>query len=494
MWREPRMEGLHGPRAAGDGGRWGDSGRMAYVFYDTETSGISTAFDQILQIAAIRTDEQLKETDRFNLRCRLSPYVIPHPAALRVTGMSIEAVSDPALPCHYEMMREVHRRFTAWSPATFIGYNSLAFDEHLLRQALFRTLHPPYLTNSNGNRRADALSLVQAASVFAPECLTVPVAESGRQSFKLDRLAPENGFSHENAHDALADVEATIHLARCVRDSAPGCWDRLVRFSAKAEVEDFARTEQAFLLTEFYYNRPYHMVVSAFGAEPAGGPILCLNLNVDMDWLGGLPEEQLARWVAKSPKPVRRLRANAAPCLTLLAEAPDHLLGPLTPAAALEAARRLRSDRALRGRLVGAVTANTPERAPSEHVEERIYDGFIPNADLVRMSRFHAADWPGKARIVEELEDDRLRYHGRRIVHEVRPDLLHGELRSEIDRHCSVRHLSEDPDAPWTTLAAAIAAIDEMSREDCDSLPMLRTYRSHLDDRIRQARTHIEGV
>jgi len=34
----------------------------------------------------------------------------------------------------------------------------------------------------------------------------------------LDTLAPANGFAHENAHDALADVEATIYMARLIRD------------------------------------------------------------------------------------------------------------------------------------------------------------------------------------------------------------------------------------------------------------------------------------
>jgi exodeoxyribonuclease-1 len=34
---------------------------MAYVFYDTETTGTDTTFDQILLFAAILTDDQLNE-------------------------------------------------------------------------------------------------------------------------------------------------------------------------------------------------------------------------------------------------------------------------------------------------------------------------------------------------------------------------------------------------------------------------------------------------
>ena len=34
---------------------------MRFVFYDTETTGLQTAFDQILQFAAICTDENFEE-------------------------------------------------------------------------------------------------------------------------------------------------------------------------------------------------------------------------------------------------------------------------------------------------------------------------------------------------------------------------------------------------------------------------------------------------
>ena len=109
---------------------------MPYVFYDTETTGTETAFDQILQFAAIKTDDDLNELDRFNIRCRLLPHIIPSPGALRVTHVTPAMLTDPALPSHYEMIRQIRDKLLAWSPATFIGFNSIAFDEDLLRQAL----------------------------------------------------------------------------------------------------------------------------------------------------------------------------------------------------------------------------------------------------------------------------------------------------------------------------------------------------------------------
>ena len=163
---------------------------MSFVFYDTETTGTNTNFDQILQFAAVRTDHELRELDRFEIRCHLLPYVVPSPGALQVTGLTINQLIDPDLPSHYEMVCAIKSKLDEWSPAIFIGHNSIDFDEHLLRQALYKSLHAPYLTNTNGNSRMDSLRIIQAMNLFQPGILTVPENANGLPTFKLDRLAP----------------------------------------------------------------------------------------------------------------------------------------------------------------------------------------------------------------------------------------------------------------------------------------------------------------
>ena len=152
---------------------------MALVFYDTETTGTDPFFDQILQFAAIKTDEQFNELDRFEIRCRLLPHVVPHPMAMLVTGVTAEMLTDTSLPTHYEMMCAIKQKLEEWSPAIFIGYNSLRFDEAMLRSAFYQNLLPIYLTNTNGNGRTDALQLMQASTIFSPGTLTIPLNEKG---------------------------------------------------------------------------------------------------------------------------------------------------------------------------------------------------------------------------------------------------------------------------------------------------------------------------
>jgi exodeoxyribonuclease-1 len=61
---------------------------MGFVFYDLETTGLSPAYNQPLQFAAIRTDDSFAEIERVNLRCRIAPHIIPSPQALIVTGVT----------------------------------------------------------------------------------------------------------------------------------------------------------------------------------------------------------------------------------------------------------------------------------------------------------------------------------------------------------------------------------------------------------------------
>lgn len=244
---------------------------MPFVFYDIETTGTSQHFDQILQFAAIRTDDDLRELDRFEIRSRLQPHIVPSPMALHVTGMRIEDILDPSRPSNYEMVTAIRRWLGDRCPATFLGYNSLRFDEEFLRHAFYQCLHPAYLTNTRGSSRTDALAIIRAAASLRSGLINVPLNDAGKPVFKLDRLAPANGLPHLNAHDALADVEATIHVCRIVKDGAPDLWEAFLRFSHKAVVQEFTTSEDAFVFFEFFGNRSAPNIVTRIGGSERSG-------------------------------------------------------------------------------------------------------------------------------------------------------------------------------------------------------------------------------
>ncbi len=257
---------------------------MPYVFYDTETTGTEKAFDQILQFAAIKTDDDLNELERFNIRCRLLPHIVPSPGALRVNRVTPAILADPALPSHYEMIRQIRAKLLEWSPATFIGFNSIEFDENLLRQAFFQTLHPAYLTNTNGNARSDVMRVAHAVSIYAADSITVPTDDRGRQTFRLEHLAPANGYNHDEAHEAMADVEATIFMAHLARDRAPEIWQAMDRATTKNAVKEYVSTESMFSLTDRFFGRTYSWIVTHCGQNPEyDGQLAVFDLYYDPD-------------------------------------------------------------------------------------------------------------------------------------------------------------------------------------------------------------------
>lgn len=459
---------------------------MGFVFFDVETTGLQKGFDQIVHFAAIRTDNDLNETDRFEARCRLMPHVVPHPLAITTNGLPISRLTDSALPTHYEMMRAVRAKLLDWTPSLVVGFNSIRFDEEMIRHALFQTLHDPYLTSRNNNCRGDALGLVMAAVADTPQCLIVPIGPEGRPTFRLEALAAANGLDHSMAHDALGDVRATLALARLVKDGAPEVWQRFVRFSNKASVSQFVAAEDGFLLTEFYGNEPYPAVVVVIGADPeqpANGR-LCLRLDANLDVLLALPDDALRAALSEKDGPVRRLRTNAGPVLTPLYDAPDALLGGRSVDDLEVLARRIKEDSVLCARVVAAWSASRVPYARSPYPERRTHDGFPGQSDELRRDDFHDAGWSEAVRIVEQFDDDRLRAFGLRLIYLGNRACLPEALATETERALTDRLMCED--AGGLTLAAALAETDKlllMAIADRHR-ELLSEFRGWLVDRI----------
>ena len=125
---------------------------MNYVFYDFETSGRSSDWDQIIEASAVLVNDEFQVlADPLNLRCSLKPGLVPEPYALIVNKTTPQILRKTNLS-HFELIKLLQETFTKWSTATFVGYNSINFDEEFLRKGLFKTLHEPYRSNQTINR------------------------------------------------------------------------------------------------------------------------------------------------------------------------------------------------------------------------------------------------------------------------------------------------------------------------------------------------------
>jgi DNA polymerase III epsilon subunit-like protein len=237
-----------------------DSLPESFIFYDVETTGLNPQFDQILQFAAIRTDRDFNIVDELedivDIRCNILPWVVPSPGALLKTRVMPDDLTAQSLS-FYQVMDRIQNILERWQRPrpplddkgntvdtphifsgggpVFLGYNSLKFDEEFLRNALFQSLHAPYLTHSRLSSRADVLKMLQAVHVLEPGAITIPEVYdertgTNRISFKLGDVCTANGIdlSELQAHDALADVKATIALAKLIREKAPQVFQLMI--------------------------------------------------------------------------------------------------------------------------------------------------------------------------------------------------------------------------------------------------------------------------
>lgn len=456
---------------------------MDFVFYDLETTGISPAYDQPLQFAAILTDEHFVEKRRVNIRCRLAPHILPSPQALIVTGVTPDQLTDPSLPSLFEFSQKVVALTEQWAPAIWVGYNTMKFDEEVLRQTFYQNLSPSiYATQFNGNTRFDVMTAVYAAYVRDPGLLAWPQDEAGRQSFKLDRLAPANGFNGHNAHDALGDVEATIHIARQLADRNPSLWAELLSNAHKTEVQAKLETFQ-----------PMELVLRFGGGEPrAYTGVFCgytqgnntraafFDLDAaDPSELLTASDEALFAAVDASPKIVRGVSTNKAPALLSMAEpSPEHQRRAAVIADAPEFHRRV-------GEAMAARFVDDPD-APPKPVEEMIYGEFYSNADKNLLGEFQHADWPRRQEIVSSLSDRRLRQLGNRLVAFHSPELLTAEETARFRDYLRSKWLPEaEEKTQWMTLGRAAKEITNIQEMNVADDAVIGAIREFFADRRR---------
>lgn len=449
---------------------------MAFVLYDVETSGLNKRFDQILQFGAVRTDADLIETDRFETRCRLMPHVVPSPRALHVTGMTISDATSTSRLSHYSMVCEIANKLASWTPATFLGFNSIRFDEEFLRQAFYQCLHPIFLTNRNGNTRADVLNLMRAATTLYPSVIR-PAVENGSQgNHRLGPLAVANGVAQSRAHDAEADVDAMLGLCRLVRSGAPALWSAFLRYTTKASLSEFVRDEEAFAYFDFFGTPRFMHFLTRVGVSPNDANAhYCLDLESDIDSLRALDDEALAERLSREPRPIRRLKINGAPLLYPLWDLEEAHFRDQTEEELTRRASSVLSDEEFMAALARAAAANERVYPDSEHVEQQIYGGsYISDDDAYLCSQFHALPWENRSEVIHRLRDARLKRLAMRLIYFERPDLLNEARRDATAEDIRLRRHGEGKYAlaPWTTIPQAMAEAEGMGQEISESFKL----------------------
>lgn len=431
-----------------------------FVFYDTETTGTNIVFDQIIQFGAVLTDDRLREVDRLEMRCQLLPWVIPSPMALLVTDTEPDRLTDPGLPTFLEMMEAICERLRTWSPATFIGYNSMRFDEPLLQRAFWQTLHPPYVTITNGNSRLDLLPVIRATAHLLPGVLALPKRAEGGPSFKLDQVAPLNGFDSHRAHDAMGDVEATIFLARLLADRVPDLWQLLIQRASKSRTAETLSFGRPVLVFEHVTGKSavwFGQRIDRKGVRTSHATVVMLGF----DWRSSRDASQGSFEDPHAMREfVRRIALNRAPIIFTIEEAATKF-SMACGAEEIAQSAFLEADEEYCAQLVHNLGAAPDYPAGTGELEELIFDGFPAKSDETLMAAFQVADWPQRVEIARAFNDRRLHRLALRLVYVSAPHLLLQEERERIRTGIAKRLDASTVSAqPWRSIKDALQELE----------------------------------
>jgi exodeoxyribonuclease I len=437
-----------------------------FVFYDFETSSSNKHWGQIIEVGAILTNDNLVELDRYEARCRLSQSIIPEAMALIVNKSSPKMLKGANLS-HYEMVRQFVDTLKRWGKATYIGFNSIDFDEEFLRNTLFQTLEYPYLTSTNGNNRGDLLNLARAANLYYPNTLKNSISDKGNAVYKLDKMAPLNGIEHSNAHSAIGDVIATLGIAKIIAKKSPSVWKASHLTTSKDITLEVIKKELYFCTNEYFYgkSRPY---VQAFVCQhPKYQWPKCFDLRHDPKIYLDMPIATLKIEMGKNPKFLRTVRHNKHPIIMNPSYGNEFDEYKIIGAEKLAARAKMIKDNAKFSEKISHILqdeAEEKEQTKSQediYEEESIYTKFTSNEDNKNMPEFHKAEWNKKLSVLDKIKDERLHYFGRRLIYEEKPEVLPKEEYNQIRRTVAKRLLSTNQEK-WNTIPRTYSEIDTL--------------------------------
>ncbi|EAB5472343.1 exodeoxyribonuclease I [Salmonella enterica subsp. enterica] len=376
-----------------------DSIQSTFLFHDYETFGTHPALDRPAQFAALRTDNDFNvigEPEVFY--CKPADDYLPQPGAVLITGITPQEAREKG-ENEAAFARRIHALFTV--PKTcVVGYNNVRFDDEVTRNIFYRNFYDPYAWSwQHDNSRWDLLDVMRACYALRPEGINWPENDDGLPSFRLEHLTQANGIEHSNAHDAMADVYATIAMAQLVKTRQPRLFDYLYSHRSKHKLAALIDVPQM---------KPLVHVSGMFGAwrgntswvaplawHPENrNAVIMVDLAGDISPLLELDSDTLRErlYTAKADLgdhvavPVKLVHINKCPVLaqanTLRPEDADRL--GINRQHCLDNLKVLRETPQVRDNVV-AIFAEAEPFAASDNVDAQLYDGFFSDADRAAM-------------------------------------------------------------------------------------------------------------
>ena len=432
---------------------------MNLAIWDIESSSANTDFGSIIEIGGILVDENFKEKDRFNLRCRLPEGEIPQAMALIVNKTSVKQLTKVNLS-HYQMLGEIEKIFKKWSPAIFLGWSNIGFDDEMIRKEFFKGIRYPYITNASPNKRHDGINIARAAYAIDPNVLKTEINEKGNAVFKLESLSRMNGFDSSDAHSALFDANLTMKILGLVRKKQPNIWDTFLNTANRSDTETIFKKQNIITLNEYFYGKSRLYLCAPLHPKHCIHPIYqwgqAIDLRVDVEPLVKMSINEIKIEMKKTPKFLRTIRSNKAPII-LDAEygMKEEPYNTIDPDLIKQRSQIIRNNEKFSQNILTALREIAEEKEQSKsqediYAEESIYTKFTSNKDTALFPAWHAASWKDKLKLLDKFDDKRLLGFGKKIIYQEAPEVLPQDMFKKIRSGIAKRILSEKKEKWWT--------------------------------------------
>ena len=367
-------------------------------WYDLETFGLNPALDRVAQFAGIRTNDNFEIIgEPLVIYNKITSDYVPDPKACLVTGITPQKTLEEGIP-EREFIAKIDEEFSV--PGTCVtGYNNLNFDDEFIRNMYYRNFFDPYKREwLNGNTRWDIIDLVRTAHDLRPEGINWIRNEKNKPVFKLDQLTRVNNIEHSNAHDALADVYATIALAKLIFEKQP----KLLRYNFMHRTKNSLRQ-----LINLQTREPLVYTYSGFTSETgctsivapiAGDPennnaIYFYDLKYDPEELLTLSESEIRRrfFTPKKELPPKenlhiiKVQVNKCPALSPVSTVDDKTADRLNLDLnkCLEYSKKLNSDPLLTQRFIKIFSKDSYKKSDADPDLQIYSGGFFKDKDKV---------------------------------------------------------------------------------------------------------------
>lgn len=395
---------------------------MTFYFYDLETSGIDPRAQRIMQFAGQRTDESFNPIgEPQNWIIKLTDEILPDPDAILITGITPQKTLEEGYS-EAEFLKLFHE--VVLQPDTVIlGFNTIRFDDEFMRATLWRNFYDAYEWQwQDGRSRWDLLDVVRMIRALRPEGIEWPIDKSGQQTNRLELISKLNNLQHENAHDALSDVFATIEVAKMLKAKQPKIFDYLFSMHEKKKLQSFLEQENAqpFLYCSGRYSSNWQKtsaVIPVYSTEQGG--VLVYDLRQDPLELAKLDDETLkAKLFLKNENtdvlPVKNLKLNCCPAIAPLGVLDKASQERLSISVEV-IQQHFNHFRAIPGfaERIGILFEQNQEVKKASYAKEndpdfQLYDNFVSAPDKVKLRAVRAADKTQLADLQLDFSDSRL--------------------------------------------------------------------------------------